>query len=240
MPVHQLNALGATRVRRREFMWVVGSAAAGGTLLATVAGCWRDTPATITEADGTMGFVRGSVVDAGGALKPVGRIFLLAASGLNNGVFADVGSTGTFDFGKVKIGAYQLQYWGANLARVPEPLPNPVPITVRAGSPTVVTFRIEAADEDEMMDRDINAGDFFFQEQPSGEPNATVVVKLGAVVCWYNVGSMLHTVSGGPWGDSGPLAHGDNFEWRATQAGTFEYRCKYHVARMLATLKVEP
>src|SRR5207244_6077373 len=45
----------------------------------------------------------------------------------------------------------------------------------------------------------------FFQEQPYGLPNAKVVVPLGTLVCWYNVGKNTHSVSGGPWSDSGPL-----------------------------------
>jgi plastocyanin len=187
-----------------------------------------------------MGSIRGSVVDATGAPRSVGRIFLLDKTGLNSGEYADVDVRGTFDFGEVKVGEYQLMYWGANLARVPEPLPNPVPIAVAAGLATVVRFQVDAADEGELTDRDINAGDFFFQEQPTGQPNATVEVKLGTLVCWYNVGTMLHTVSGGPWGDSGPLAHGENFMWKTTEVGTFPYRCNYHGARMLATLKVVP
>ena len=187
-----------------------------------------------------MGSVRGTVVDATGSPRAVGRVFLLDKTGLNKGDHADVDGSGRFDFGDVKAGNYQLMFWGANLAKVPEPLPNPVPIAVRAGTPTIVRFQVEAADEDELADRDINAGDFFFQEQPVGEPNAPVVVKVGTLVCWYNVGSMLHTVSGGPWGDSGPLAHGENFMWKANVTGTFPYRCNYHGVAMLATLKVEP
>ena len=179
------------------------------------------------------------MVDQAGAAAKVGRVFLLDKTGLNRNVFVDVSATGTFDFGDVEVGDYQLLYWGANLARVPEPLPNPVWITVLAGVPADIRFQVAAADPNALLDRNINAGDFFFQEQPSGEPNAAVVVKVGTLVCWYNVGSMLHTVSGGPWGDSGALLHGDNFMWRADQVGTFPYRCNYHGARMLATLKVE-
>jgi plastocyanin len=218
-------------MNRREFIATAGAA------VAAVA-CGGDSPNATAAA--TMGSIRGSVVDMAGTSKGVGRIFLLDKGGLNKGVFTDVTSAGAFDFGDVAVGEYQLQYWGANLAHVPEPLPNPVPIAVRAGVPTVVRFQVDAAEEDELMDRDINAGDFFFQEQPSGEPNAVVTVKLGTLVCWYNVGTMRHTVSGGPWGTSGPMDHGDNFQWRANQVGSFPYRCDFHSSRMLATLKVEP
>ena len=234
----QLRRRLSNTVDRRAFISAVGAAAAGSVLLPFVASCAAESP-NATSPEALKGNVRGNVVDAAGTPTKVGRIFLLDKTGLNRNVFVDVTASGTFDFGSVDVGDYLLMYWGANLARVPESLPNPVWITVLAGVPAVIRFQVQAADPNELMDRDINAGDFFFQEQPSGEPNATVVVKLGALVCWYNVGSMLHTVSGGPWGDSGPMTHGDNFRWRADQVGTFPYRCNYHGVRMLATLKVE-
>lgn len=238
MPGGQLRFGASPIVDRRAFISALGAAAAGSVLLPLAEGCTSAAPNATAPAV-SKGTVRGSVVDAAGAPKAVGRIFLLDKNGLNRNVFVDVGAGGTFDFGSVDVGDYLLMYWGANLAHVPEPLPNPVWITVLAGIPAVIRFQVEAADPNALMDRDINAGDFFFQEQPSGEPNATVVVKLGMLVCWYNVGTMLHTVSGGPWGDSGPLTHGDNFRWKADRVGTFPYSCNYHGARMSATLKVE-
>jgi len=87
-------------------------------------------------------------------------------------------------------------------------------------------------------DRDIFAGEYFFQEQPSGAPNGAVVVKLGALVCWYNVGDVPHTVTGGPWGESGPIGHDGNFMWTANQVGTFTYSCAYHRTKMVASLQV--
>ena len=35
-----------------------------------------------------------------------------------------------------------------------------------------------------MPNTDIFAGDFFFQSQPVGDANGTVVAKLGTIVCW--------------------------------------------------------
>ena len=46
---------------------------------------------------------------------------------------------------------------------------------------------------------------------------------------------MVHTVTGGPWGDSGPLGLDGNFNWTADQVGTFPYRCRYHGTQMIAT-----
>jgi plastocyanin len=237
MPGRELIRLTPGGISRRAFVSVVGSAA-GATLLALTEACGGE-EATGSAPLPDAGTVRGTVVDAGEQAQAVGRIYLLEGTGLSNGRYEDVDSAGRFEFASVKVGNYQLQYWGANLAKVPEPLPNPVPIAVAANAVTVVRFQVEAADESDTRDRDINAGDFFFQEQPSGQPNATVVVKVGTLVCWYNVGTMLHTVTGGPWGDSGPLSHGDNFMWEATEVGTFPYHCAYHSSRMLATLRVE-
>jgi len=238
VPCDQLNERVGVPLDRRAFVSVLGALGVGAVFGPLAAACGPAT-ADVNAPRASTGFVRGSVVDAAGVSKGVGRIFLLDKTGLNKNVYADVNAAGLFDFGDVEVGDYQLMYWGANLAHVPEPLPNPVPIAVRAGAPAIVRFQVAAPDPDELMDRDINAGDYFFQEQPSGEPNAAVVVKVGTLVCWYNVGTMPHTVSGGPWGASGPLAHGDNFMWKATEVGTFPYRCNYHGVKMLATLKVE-
>ena len=71
-------------------------------------------------------------------------------------------------------------------------------------------------------------------------PNATVVVKLGVTVCWYNVGVMSHTVTGGPWGTSPTLGRAEEFMWTANQVGTFGYRCSFHNPQMQSILQVVP
>ncbi|MGH7668067.1 MAG: cupredoxin domain-containing protein [Gemmatimonadaceae bacterium] len=171
--------------------------------------------------------------------QSIGRIYLLAPNGLNSGTHADVDGSGHFVFTAVATGTYLVRYWGDSLADVPEPLGNPVRVTVSENQTTVVDFQIIVGGLDGTQ-RDIFAGDFFFQEQPDGLPNAIVVVPLGTVVCWYNVGQHTHTVTGGPWGDSGPMAPIWNFLWTADQVGTFPYRCIYHSPDMQATLKVIP
>ena len=65
-------------------------------------------------------------------------------------------------------------------------------------------------------------------------------VKLGVVVCWYNVGSHNHTVTGGPWGDSGVIERAEEFMWTADQVGTFGYRCNFHNPLMQSIVKVVP
>jgi hypothetical protein len=227
-------------MKRRDFLSVTGGMIAGASLAAVAAACAGDT-AGVTPPSPEKGSVKGTVVDANGTPQPIGRIFLLQKSGLNVGVYADVDATGRFDFGPVNAGEYQLSYWGSNRASVPEEFPNPRSVTVSAAAPVSETFQIVISSPGLYGgDVDIYAGDYFFQEQPSGAPNGTVVVKLGTSVCWYNVGAMPHTVTGGPWKDSGPLGHADNFIWVADTVGTFPYRCTFHGAQMLATLQVVP
>ncbi len=224
-------------ITRRTFVHRVGTTAAilaAGALLGDCGG------ALTSSTDNTpKGTVRGTVADLQGTAQSIGRVYLLQPSGLNTGTYVDVSGAGTFDFGQVPVGAYQLRYWGDNLADVPEPLGNPVHIQVTENQVTFVQFQIVLGGLNGTQ-RDIYAGDFFFQEQPYGVPNATVVVPLGTVVCWYNVGQHTHTVTGGPWGDSGPLALAWNFLWTADQVGTFPYRCTYHSPDMQATLQVVP
>ena len=218
-------------ISRRGFLWVCGSSA----LAAGLVGCGGDSP--VTPSSGPTGDVHGTVTDLQGTPQGIGRIYLLADTGLNQGYYADVTPAGTFDMGQVPAGNCQLRFWGDNLADVPEPLDNPVRITVTAGGTTNVAFQIEVDTPDD-QDQDIYAGDDFFQEQPYGQPNAMVTVKQGTLVCWYNVGLMDHTVSGGPWGDSGTISRDGNFMWLANETGTFPYRCNFHSPQMQAVLQV--
>jgi len=48
----------------------------------------------------------------------------------------------------------------------------------------------------------------------------------------------VHTVSGGPWGDSGALTQAPASLWPATTIGTFRYHCKYHPNSEKAILRV--
>lgn len=223
-------------MNRRRFIAGLGAAAAGGGLLGVVEACGGDSRTGPTTVSAT-GSVRGTVVDRSGHAQGVGRIYLLAKSGLSSNIFADVDVTGAFDFGPVPVGQYQLRYWGANLASVPEPLPNPVRITVTADVRTTVQFEVEIGEKGGAY-RDINIGDYFFQDQPVGLPNGVVTAKVGTLICWYNVGTMLHSVVGGPWGDSGPIGLGGNFNWASDRVGTFQYRCGYHGTQMIATLQI--
>jgi plastocyanin len=229
---------GFTRLTRREFLSVCGSGAALAGISATgiATACGGDHPSAPIASTGR---VRGTVTDLFGKPQGIGRIYLLLPSGLNQNIYADVSPSGTYDLGDIPVGAYQLRFWGDTQASVPEPLPNPVPITVIADTPTVVQFKIELGSPSETV-QEIYAGDYFFQQQPFGDPNAMVTVKQGVIVCWYNVGVHDHTVTGGPWGDSGTIGRAEEFMWTANQLGTFGYRCNFHNPLMQAIVKVVP
>ena len=77
-----------------------------------------------------------------------------------------------------------------------------------------------------------------FQRQPNGEENGEVVVKLGTVVRWSNVGVNPHTVTGGPWSDSGDMQRLESYIWVANQVGLFPYYCRFARPRMQGTLHV--
>ena len=67
---------------------------------------------------------------------------------------------------------------------------------------------------------------------------ATVVIEKGENVKWTNLDAVVHTSTSdtGKW-NSGDLTHGKSFEFRFGAAGTFKYRCSYHVA-MKGTVRV--
>ncbi|MGQ0537846.1 MAG: cupredoxin domain-containing protein, partial [Gemmatimonadaceae bacterium] len=88
------------------------------------------------------------------------------------------------------------------------------------------------------MEIEIYAGDDFFQLQPDGLENGVARVKQGTTVCWYNVGTQPHSVTGGPWRDSGDLGRAQSFIWVADRIGVYPYRCRYHTPHMTATLEV--
>jgi plastocyanin len=234
----ELRSLTSHAMNRRRFIARLGAVAGGSAMLGFADACGGGEPNRLT-APGVTGTVRGTVVDLSGKPQGIGRIYLLAKSGFNAGVHADVDASGDYDFGSVAAGEYQVRFWGANLASVPEPLPNPVRVTVKPNETTVVLFQIQVGPSED-ADVDVYAGDYFFQAQPAGDANGTVVAKLGTTICWYNVGQTVHSVTGGPWGDSGPIALDGNFMWTADQVGTFPYRCRYHGTQMIATLQIIP
>ena len=69
-------------------------------------------------------------------------------------------------------------------------------------------------------------------------PDAIAVAE-GATVTWTNADGATHTVTqNGALLDSPDLATGDTYEATFTDAGTYEYFCKFHPA-MRASVTVE-
>jgi plastocyanin len=67
-----------------------------------------------------------------------------------------------------------------------------------------------------------------------------VTVKVGQTIAWTNADAAPHTVtakSGGSF-DSGTMAKGASFEFKAAEAGTVEYFCAIHPS-MTASITVQ-
>jgi hypothetical protein len=158
-------------------------------------------------------------------------------TGQQTGAVADVGSDGRFAFNNLEPRDYKVRYHAAGAAQVPDGFVHPIPVTVESGKATDIEVKVTLGVDDPTM-IEIYAGDDFFQLQPDGRENATVTVKVGTAVCWYNVGTQPHSITGGPWRDSGDLNRAQNFIWVANQVGVFPYRCRYHTPHMTATLEV--
>jgi plastocyanin len=231
--------LNDARLNRRRFLLGMGTSAAGLVLVGSGVACGGDGAAAGPDVDEGLGSISGRVVDEkGGAPRPVNaRVYLLGSGGSPTGRFTDVDATARFRLVGLQPGDYQLRFHAPGIARVPPHLPHPVRCTVRPDGDTAVVVPIELGVFNPNM-VEIYCGDDFYFEQPTGVENGETVVRLGTVVCWYNVGLHPHTVTGGPWGDSGQLPRTASFIWIADQIGTFGYRCKYHLPDMQATLRV--
>jgi plastocyanin len=224
-----------TRWTRREFVSRLGMSAAGLLAGGALASCGSSSDA-IPTVTGDVGRIAGTIEDIQGQLQPsLGRIFLMYSNGLQTGRYVDVDSKAQFAFDNVAPGEWQLRFHAPKQARVPEELPNPLRVTVTANQTAAARFRVSTDPYSDTV-VEIYAGDEFFQEQPLG--TATTIVSVGTVICWYNVGNMLHTVTGGPWGDSGDMLRTASFDWLADTPGVYPYRCKYHSPQMQGLLTV--
>lgn len=220
------------RLGRRDFLAAIAGAGAGAILL----GC---AGADATPPQPTMGAVRGEVVDLMGLAQPsLGRVYLMYESGLQTGRSAAVDTNGRFSFSDVAPGPWQVRFYAPGVAYVPEQLANPVRIEVAAGETVSVHFTIEHGWEDGAPMAEIYIGDYFFQEQPLGAPNAVTVVKVGTPICWYNVGLTEHTTTGESW-DSGSIGGTGSYIWTPDRPGVFPYHCRFHATQMIASLRVD-
>lgn len=219
---------------RRGFVYVLGTAASGLALTACGGGEGGGLAPTKT------GSVNGLVLDLQGAPQAnFGQAILMFPSGRHVGVRVTPDAQGRFRFNDLPEGDYQIRFHSFGQAIIPEPYQHPIKFKVTAGAATEVTVRVVRGNFSDYQ-LEIYIGDDFFQLQPDGAENAETVVKLGTPVCWYNVGTKVHTVTGGPWNDSGDLQKTQSYIWVANQVGLFGYRCKYNQPQMQSALRVVP
>jgi hypothetical protein len=224
---------------RRQFvarLAVVG----GGIALVGASGCGGGSEGDggIVEPPPPTGNISGIVSSLEGVPQPrLGTLILMTDRGRQTGQRGSPDANGRFSFSDVTPGNYQIRFDAPGLAVVPEPFAHPIRFTVESGKTTDVPVRVKLGNYNQNL-VEIYIGDGFFQLQPNGTENGECVVKVGTNVCWYNVDTSVHTVTGGPWGDSGDLQKSQAYLWPATTAGLFGYQCRYHGNSEKALLRV--
>ena len=219
---------------RRDFVGAVSAAGA----VAIGQACRGSATAVVKST--AFGTISGQVVNLQGVAQPsLGTLILMYGTGRQVGLRSTPDAGGRFAFDAVPPGAYQIRFHAPGRAVVPEPFPHPIRFSVAAGEDTVVAVHVQPGNYAQNL-VEIYVGDGFFQQQPDGRENSETTVTVGTNVCWYNVDTQIHTVTGGPWGDSGDLRKAEAYLWPATQVGMFAYRCKYHQPQEQATLRVIP
>lgn len=224
---------------RRQFVARLAAVGGGIALVGTSAcGGGSDGDGGIVEPPPPTGSISGLVSSLDGVAQPrLGTLILMTDRGRQTGQRASPDANGRFTFVDVKPGEYQIRFDAPGLAVVPEPFPHPIRFSVEAGKATDVPVRVKLGNYNQNL-VEIYIGDGFFQLQPNGTENGECVVKVGTNVCWYNVDTAVHTVTGGPWGDSGDLQKSQAYLWPATTAGLFGYQCRYHGSSEKALLRV--
>lgn len=232
---------GSGSMSRRDFVARL-AAAAGAVALGGTSACGAGSPGDdgIVAPPSASGEITGVVSALDGTAQPMlGTLILMTARGRQTGQRSSPDTNGRFSFLAVKPGEYQIRFDAPGLAVVPEPFPHPIRFSVEAGKTTDVPVRVQLGNYNQNL-VEIYIGDGFFQLQPNGTENGECVVKVGTNVCWYNVDTAVHTVSGGPWGDSGDLQKSQAYLWPATTTGLFGYQCRYHTGAERALLRVIP
>ena len=187
---------------------------------------------------GVKGSVSGVLVDLQGVAQAgFGQLILMYPTGQHVGTRATPDAAGRFRFADLAPGDFQLRFHASGQAIIPEPYQHPIKFAVQAGRVTDLTVRVVRGNFGQAQ-LEIYCGDDFYQLQPDGQENSETVVKLGSVVCWYNVGLKVHSVTGGPWNDSGDLQKTQSYIWVANQVGVFPYYCRYTQPQMRSTLRV--
>ena len=233
MPVDPFRLRSPAGLTRREFV-----AAGTGAMSAWLLACGGDGGSIVAPAE--KGTVHGVVIDLTGAPQAnFGQLILMYPNGQHVGIRKTPDVNGRFAFDDLPAGDYQIRFNASGQAIIPEPYQHPLKYSVQAGKVTDLTVRIVRGNFGNTQ-VEIYCGDGFFQLQPDGAENGETVVKLGAVVCWYNVGLNVHSVTGGPWNDSGDLQKTQSYIWVANQVGLFPYYCRYTRPQMQSTLRVTP
>ena len=226
-----------TEWSRRDFLAVTGQAAMVS-LAGSAVACGGSSAASAITAP-RRGSIEGTVVNLAEVVQPgLGVITLMYDSGLHTGASVAVDSKGQFRFTNLTPGDYQIRFDAPGEAHIPDGILHPIRFSVQPGEPTPVTVTVEIGGSD-YAEIEIYAGDYFYQWQPTGIENGEAVAKIGVIVCWYNVGKQIHTVTGGPWGDSGDMQRTASFMWVADRVGVFGYRDKYFPS-MIGTLRITP
>ena len=235
----ELSAIAAS-MSRRDFVARLATAGSGILIAGTSACGASGGDGEVVGPPPATGNVTGTVSTLDGTPQPrLGTLILMSDRGRQTGARAQPDANGRFSFLDVTPGNYQIRFDAPGLAVVPEPFPHPIRFTVEAGKTTDVPVRVQLGNYNQNL-VEIYIGDGFFQLQPNGTENGECVVKVGTNVCWYNVDTAVHTVSGGPWGDSGDLQKSQAYLWPATTPGRFGYQCRYHASSEKALLQVIP
>jgi len=222
---------------RRSFLSTLARTAGGLAVLSGIPSCGEGETIVAPPPPG-RGNVDGLVTDLQSNVVPsLGRLILMFASGRQVGLSTTPDASGRFRFESLLPGEYQLRYHAPGEAFVPEPFPHPIRFSVESGQTTQLQVRVRTGPYN-INTIEIYCGDGFFQLQPDGVENGDAVVQAGINVCWYNVGLTVHSVTGGPWVDSGDLQRAQAYLWTANQKGLFGYQCKHHGSDMRATLRV--
>lgn len=217
---------------RRDFLGMVG--AVGVASFAT--GCTGGRGEPLSPV--AMGTVSGQVIDLQNAPQPgLGSLILMYNSGRQAGLRVTPDASGRFAFPQLPPGDYQVRFDAPGKAIIPDPFENPIRFSVVAGKDTFVPVHVQLGNYAQNL-VEIYIGEGFFQQQPDGKENGEVAVAVGTNICWYNVDVEVHTVTGGPWGDTGDLQRTEAYFWTATKPGTYAYRCKYHQPQEQAVLRI--
>jgi len=240
MSQHNLGNELSRPLSRRDFVAKL-VVAGGGIVVAGTGACGTSANdgGQIVEPPPT-GNITGIVSSLDGTPQPrLGTLILMNGRGRQTGQRSSPDANGRFSFSSVVAGDYQIRFNAPGLAVVPEPFPHPIRFSVEAGKTTDVPVRVQLGNYNQNL-VEIYIGDGFFQLQPDGTENGECSVKVGTNVCWYNVDNTVHTVTGGPWGDSGDLQKSQAYLWPATVTGLFAYQCKYHGSSEKALLRITP